>query len=187
MIMEQDEKNPDSYRDENQENQPEVNEVKQEENPTVENAVTEKNFEQLYTEANDKFLRLYSEFENFKRRTIKERLDLIKSAGSEVAKAVLPALDDFERAMKANEQVTDIHALKEGFKMIYNKMNLQLQSKGLKRMELKGTDFNADISEAIANVPVGDETQKGKVIEVVENGYYMNDVIIRYAKVVVGN
>lgn len=181
--MEQDEKaNP-----ENQENQPEINGAKQEENPVTENVAVEKNFEQLYNETNDKFLRLYSEFENFKRRTIKERLDLIKSAGSDVAKAVLPALDDFERAIKANEQVTDVNALKEGFKMIYHKLNLQLQSKGIKQMELKGTEFNVDISEAIANVPVQDETQKGKVVDVVENGYYMNDVIIRYAKVVVGN
>jgi len=181
--MEQDEKvNP-----ENKADQPEANEVKQEENPVAENGTTEKNFEQLYNETNDKFLRLYSEFENFKRRTIKERLDLVKSAGSDVAKAVLPALDDFERAIKVNEQVTDVNALKEGFKMIYHKLNVQLQSKGIKQMELTGTGFDADISEAIANIPVQDETQKGKVIDVVENGYYMNDVIIRYAKVVVGN
>lgn len=184
--MEQDEKVNPGEQETTSENQ-----EKNDANTTSENKeqipVQEKNYEQLYNEVNDKFLRLYSEFENYKRRTAKERIDLLKSAGSDIAKAILPVIDDFERAMKANEQVTDVEAMKEGFRMIYHKMNVQLQSKGIKQMELKGTDFNADISEAIANIPAADETQKNKVVDVVENGYYMNDVIIRYAKVVVGN
>lgn len=140
-----------------------------------------------YTELNDKFLRLFSEFDNFRKRTQREKIDLIKSGGSDVMKAVLPVIDDFERAVKANEKTEDPQVLKDGFNLIHSKFIQILQSRGLKPMELIGTDFNSDISEAIANVPVQDESQKGKVIDVAEQGYYLNDVIIRYAKVVVGN
>jgi len=140
-----------------------------------------------YNELNDKFLRLFSEFDNFRKRTQKEKIDLIKSGGSDVMKAILPVIDDFERAMKANEKADDITQVKEGFNLIHSKFMQSLQARGLKPMDLIGTEFNSDISEAIANIPVTDESQKGKVVEVAEQGYYLNDVIIRYAKVVVGN
>jgi len=140
-----------------------------------------------YNELNDKFLRLFSEFDNFRKRTQREKLDIIKSGGSDVMKSILPVIDDFERAVKANENNQDPDSLKSGFNLIHSKFAQILQSKGLKPMDLIGTDFNSDISEAIANVPVSDESQKGKVIDIAEQGYYLNDVIIRFAKVVVGN
>lgn len=140
-----------------------------------------------YNELNDKFLRLFSEFDNFRKRTQREKLDIIKAGGSDVMKSILPVIDDFERAAKANVSNQDPDSLKNGFNLIHSKFDQILQSKGLKRMELIGTDFNSDISEAIANVPVSDASQKGKVIDIAEQGYYLNDVIIRFAKVVVGN
>lgn len=140
-----------------------------------------------YNELNDKFLRLFSEFDNFRKRTQREKLDIIKAGGSDVMKAILPVIDDFERAKKANETNQDPDSLKSGFDLIHSKFEQILLSKGLKRMDLIGTDFNSDISEAIANIPVTDESQKGKVIDIAEQGYYLNDVIIRFAKVVVGN
>lgn len=140
-----------------------------------------------YDELNDKFLRLFSEFDNFRKRTQKEKLDIMKSGGSDMVKAILPVIDDFERAIKANENIDDINAVKEGFNLIHSKFTNSLQAKGLKKMELMGNEFNSDISEAIANVPVEDEKQKGKVIDEVEAGYYLNDVIIRFGKVVVGS
>ncbi len=140
-----------------------------------------------YNELNDKFIRLFSEFDNFRKRTQREKLDIIKAGGSDVMKSILPVIDDFERAKKANETNHDPDSLKNGFDLIHSKFEQILLSKGLKRMELIGTDFNSDISEAIANVPVTDESQKGKVIDIAEQGYYLNDVIIRFAKVVVGN
>lgn len=140
-----------------------------------------------YAELNDKFLRLFSEFDNFRKRTQREKIEIIKSGGSDVMKAILPVIDDFERAVKANEKTDDPQALKDGFNLIHSKFMQILQSKGLKAMELNGTEFNSDISEAIANIPAPDDSQKGKVLDVAEQGYYLNDTIIRYAKVVVGN
>ncbi len=140
-----------------------------------------------YDELNDKFLRLFSEFDNFRKRTQKEKLDIMKSGGSDMMKAILPVIDDFERAIKANESIDDIDVVKEGFNLIHAKFTNAMQAKGLKKMELLGNDFNSDISEAIANVPVEDKKQKGKVIDEVEAGYYLNEVIIRFGKVVVGS
>ncbi len=154
--------------------------------PDTISASEETDYKALYEAMNDKYLRLYSEFDNFRRRTARERLDLIKSAGSDVVTAVLPVLDDFERAVKANETATDLDLIREGTKLIYHKLFAILQAKGLKMIEVQGEAFDSDLAEAIANIPVEDEAQKGKVIEVVENGYYLNEVVIRYAKVVVG-
>ncbi|MBX7095486.1 MAG: nucleotide exchange factor GrpE [Flavobacteriales bacterium] len=137
-------------------------------------------------EWNKKYLLLYAEFDNYRKRTARERAELLKSAGSDVIKSILPVIDDLERAIKANEKADDIEVVKEGFRLIHHKFTAILQGKGLKPMEMMGQEFNADISEAIANVPVQDESQKGKVIDVVENGYTLNDAVIRYAKVVVG-
>lgn len=140
-----------------------------------------------YGELHDKYIRLYSEFDNFRKRTIKEKSDIIKNAGSDVIGSLLPVLDDFERAIASNESVEDLEALKEGFKLIQHKMLNILQSKGLKPMESKGKDFDVDSHEAITQMPVEDSKQKGKVIDVVEPGYYLNDNVLRYAKVVVGS
>ena len=136
-------------------------------------------------EAKDKYLRLYSEFENFRRRTSKEKSELIQTAGEQVIVSLLPVLDDFERAEKAL-MGTESKEL-EGFQLIFNKFKKVLEQSGVKPMNLKaGSDFNADIHEAITQVPAPDEKLKGKVIDVVEHGYLLNEKVIRYAKVVVG-
>lgn len=135
----------------------------------------------------DKYLRLYAEFDNFKKRTAKERVDLMKTAGQQVIRDFLPILDDFERAMKAldidkdNPQKED-----EGMRLIYNKLLRNLQGHGLQQMDVMGVDFNADVHEAITQIAAGDD-MKGKVVDVIEQGYMLNDVIIRYAKVVIGS
>ena len=142
--------------------------------------------EEKYAELNDRFIRLYAEFENFRRRSNKERLDVISSANAGLLKDLLPVLDDFERAIINNDQVTDIEIVKEGFALIQNKFKSILDSKGLKEMNAKGEPFDSELHEAIANIPVSEEEQKGKVIDDIEKGYYLNDKVIRFAKVVVG-
>ena len=137
-------------------------------------------------EYKEKFVRLYAEFENYRRRTNQERLDLIASANASLLKDLLPVLDDFERAILNNETLEDSAALKEGFKLIQSKFKQILLSKGLKEMEAKGLPFDADLHEAIANIPAPEEQLKGKVIDDVEKGYYLNDKVLRFAKVVVG-
>ncbi len=138
-------------------------------------------------EAKDKYLRLYSEFENFRRRTARERLDLIKTAHEDLMTDLLPVIDDFERAQKALEESEDHKASKEGFDLIYNKFNNILQKNGLKPMEdKKGSDFNTEYHEAISQMPVDKKKLKGKIIDVVEKGFYLDDKVIRFAKVVLG-
>lgn len=136
-------------------------------------------------EGKDKYIRLYSEFENFRRRTAKEKLELIHSANERLVVSFLPIVDDFERAEKAFKGSESKEM--EGFLLIYNKFKKILDQTGIKQMEAKGTEFNADLHEAITQVPAPDESLKGKVIDVVENGYFLNDKVIRFAKVVVGN
>lgn len=136
-------------------------------------------------ESKDKYLRLYSEFENFRRRTAKEKLELIQSANEKLVNAFLPVIDDFERAEKAFKESSSKEM--EGFLLIYTKFRKVLDQAGVKVMEAKGTAFDPDFHEAITQVPAPDESLKGKVIEVVENGYLLNDKVIRFAKVVVGN
>ena len=138
-------------------------------------------------EAKDKYLRLYSEFENFRRRTARERLDLIKTANQDLMTALLPVIDDFERARKAMEESADHKTSKEGFELIYNKFNNILKQKGLKPMDDEaGTEFNTEFHEAISQMPVEKKKMKGKIIDVVEKGYYLDDKVIRFAKVVLG-
>ncbi|MBP7808470.1 MAG: nucleotide exchange factor GrpE [Bacteroidia bacterium] len=147
----------------------------------------EEKLKKQVAELNDKYLRLYSEFDNFRKRTIKEKSELIKTASEDVLKAVLPVIDDFERAIKANEVVTDPAPIKEGIALIYNKLKNSTQLKGLTAFESIGQDFNADTMEAITHIPATDENQKGKVVDEVEKGYKLGDKVIRYAKVVVAN
>lgn len=141
---------------------------------------------QEVAELKDKYLRLYADFENFRRRTSKEKLELISTAGADVVKLILPVVDDFERAMASFDSSTDTGALKEGVDLIYTKLFKTLESKGLKPMDAKGETFDADIHESIAQFPAPTEEQKGKVIDEIEKGYYLNDKVLRYAKVVVG-
>ncbi len=139
------------------------------------------------TETNEKYLRLYSEFDNYRKRTSKERIDLSKTASEEMIINLLPVLDDFERALKAIEPNEQINALREGVDLIYNKLQLVLTQKGLKAMESIGNLFDPDLHEAIAQIPAQNEESKGKIIDEVEKGYYLFDKVIRYAKVVVAN
>ena len=138
-------------------------------------------------EEQSKYLRLYSEFENFRRRNAKERIELISSASSELMKGVLPVLDDFERAVESNKKITDIEAIKEGFILLQQKLSNILEAKGLQRVKSKGEAFDAEIHEAIAQVPVDDNKLKGKIIEDIEPGYTLNDKVLRHPKVVVGS
>ncbi len=138
-------------------------------------------------EMNDKFLRLYAEFENYRKRTSKERLDLIKTASADVITTMLPVLDDFERAINAFPDDEKIKSLKDGLVLIYEKYRLTLNRAGLEEIKAQGEEFNTDIHEAVANVPAQGEEQKGKIIDVTEKGYYLNGIVIRFAKVVVAN
>ena len=137
-------------------------------------------------ELNDRFLRLYSEFDNYKKRVSKEKLDLISTASEKVFVNLLPIIDDFERAISANEKVEDINAIKEGFNLIYNKMLQLLKRFDVEEIAAKGEDFNTGFHEAVTHFPVEKEEDKGKVIDVTEKGYKIKDKVIRYSKVVVG-
>lgn len=136
--------------------------------------------------ANDKYLRLYSEFENFRRRTAKEKLDLISTASADLLTDIIPVLDDFGRAIKTNEESEDINAIKEGMTLVHNKFDSILKSKGLVEMDSLGKEFNIDEHEALTKIPAPDKKLKGKVVDVIEKGYKLKDKIVRYAKVVVG-
>ncbi|AWW30304.1 nucleotide exchange factor GrpE [Echinicola strongylocentroti] len=139
-------------------------------------------------ELKEKYLRLYSEFENYRRRTSKERLDLIKTASEEVLKDLIPVVDDFERAIRAEEKEADNEKALEGSLLIYHKLLKVLEAKGLTAMDdLIGKDFDADNQEAITQIPAPTEDMKGKVIDVVEKGYKLGDKVVRYAKVVIGS
>lgn len=132
------------------------------------------------SEMNDKYVRTVAEFENYRKRTNAERADLILNGGKDVIKSILPIIDDLERALQA---MTDENA-KEGVTMIYNKMMNTLQQKGLKAMEARGEKFNEEFHEAVTQIPAPTEEQKGTVLDVVEKGYFLNDKVLRYAKVV---
>jgi molecular chaperone GrpE len=136
-------------------------------------------------ELKDKYLRQVAEFENFRRRTAKERIEMIQTAGKEVITSLLDVLDDCDRAEK-QLQASDDTLLKEGIQLVFNKFRNTMQSKGVKAMQTIGTDFNPDQHEAITEIPAPTEAMKGKVIDEVMKGYFLNDKIIRFAKVVVG-
>ncbi len=135
---------------------------------------------------NDKYLRLYAEFDNYKRRTQKERVELLQTAGKDVIVSLLPVLDDFDRALKAMETASDVAPVKEGILLVSHKLKNTLAQKGLKDVESINQPFNTDFHEAITNIPAPTEELKGKVIDEVEKGYTLNDNVIRFAKVVVG-
>lgn len=135
-------------------------------------------------EQEDKYLRLYAEFDNFRKRNAKERLELIQNASEETIKILLPILDDFERSLLASKENMD--GLKEGIELIFRKFNTTLESKGLKKMESMGKEFDHDFQEAVTQIPVEDQEKKGKVVDVIEEGFFLNDKVIRFAKVVIG-
>jgi molecular chaperone GrpE len=136
---------------------------------------------------NDKYLRLYSEFDNFRRRTQKEKLELYKTAGEDIFKSLLPVMDDFERAKKSMEETQNYDSLKEGVDLIYNKLLNVFKANGAEPMESSiGKDFDSEIHEAITQIPAPDKKMKGKVVDEIEKGYTLKEKVIRYAKVVVG-
>lgn len=134
----------------------------------------------------DKFLRLLAEFENFKRRTAKERIDLIQTAGKDVIVSLLDVLDDCDRAEKQLNTSDDIAVQREGIQLVFNKIRSTMQAKGLVAMECVNKDFNVELHEAITEIPAANNKMKGKVVDEVTKGYFLNDKIIRFAKVVVG-
>jgi len=151
-----------------------------------EEVVQEISWEEKYMEMNDRYIRLYAEFDNFRRRTQKEKVELMGTASSSVLKDLIPVLDDFERAITYNETAQEIDSVKEGFGLIYSKYKLILESKGLKMMNAKGQPFDSELHEAIANIPAPSDDLKGKIIDDVEKGYLLNEKVVRFAKVVVG-
>lgn len=137
-------------------------------------------------EMNDKYLRLSAEFDNYRKRTLKERMELTKSAGEQVLERILPVMDNFERALKSMETATDVPALREGVELIYSNFKDFLAQNGVKEMECLHTDFNPELQEAITKIPAPTEDLKGKVVDCVQKGYTLNDKVIRFPKVVVG-
>ncbi|GAB3166412.1 nucleotide exchange factor GrpE [Telluribacter humicola] len=137
-------------------------------------------------ELKDKYIRLYADFENFRRRTAKEKLELIANANADLMRSILPVVDDFERAKQSFETTTEVEPLKEGVDLIHNKLYKMLESKGLKPMDAKGQPFDAELHESVTQFPAPTEDLKGKVVDEIEKGYYLNDKVLRYAKVVIG-
>lgn len=132
------------------------------------------------------YLFLMAEFDNFRKRTLKEKSELIKNAGESAFKGLLPIVDDFERALKATENTEDVASVREGMELIYKKLKKYMEQNGVKEMDPEDRDFDADKHEAISVVPVPDESQKGKILDTIEKGYTINDKVLRHAKVVVG-
>nr|WP_294945026.1 nucleotide exchange factor GrpE [uncultured Mucilaginibacter sp.] len=161
-------------------------EVAQQEETTEAAPSAEDKLKDELAQANDKYLRLYAEFDNFRRRTIKEREEARKTEGKELIVALLPVLDDFERALRATEKATEVAPVREGVILIQNKLKNILTQKGLKEMQSIGTEFNADLHEAITSIPAPTDDMKGKVVDEMEKGYELNERVVRFAKVIVG-
>jgi len=180
----EDTENTEGLNDINSENgQAVIPEVVEEENMPSANDVLK---EELAT-ANDRYLRLYAEFDNFRRRTVKEREEARKMEGKDLMVALLPVLDDFDRALRSMEGATDVKPVKEGVELIQNKLKNTLTQKGLKPMDSIGNPFDPELHEAITNIPAPTEEWKGKVIDEMEKGYMLNDKVVRFAKVIVGS
>lgn len=161
-------------------NAPELGEVEGAPQPAISKTDAE------LADLKDKYLRMAAEFENYKRRTTKERADLFKTANQELMVALLPVLDDFERARNFTKDTQDANAVRESIDIIFGKLNKTLQQKGLAPMEAKGGDFDSELHEAITQIPAPSEELKGKIVDEVEKGYYLGDKVIRHAKVVLG-
>lgn len=141
---------------------------------------------QEVAESKDKYLRLFAEFDNFKKRTAKERIELRANAAMDTLQALLPILDDFDRAKKVADDESTDEVFTEGVNLVYNKLKTVMTGRGVKEMESNGETFDPELHEAITEIPAPTEEMKGKVIDTIEKGYYLNERIIRYAKVVVG-
>ena len=172
-----------------EENQQE--ETAQEETPAAEQTVEEQlanmleEAQQMVREEKDKYLRLSAEFDNYRKRTLKEKAELIKNGGEKTLTAILPVLDDFERALKNMETSEETKAMKEGVELIFNKFQKILGQEGLQKIETEGKEFDTDFHEAIALIPAPSEDLKGKILDCVQTGYMLNEKVIRHAKVAV--
>ena len=166
-------------------------EAAQEETPAQELSVEEQlanmlgEAQQMVSEERDKYLRLSAEFDNYRKRTLKEKAELIKNGAEKTLTAILPVLDDFERALKNMEATEATQAMKEGVELIFTKFNKVLAQEGLQKIETEGKDFDVDFHEAIALIPAPSEDLKGKILDCVQTGYTLNDKVIRHAKVAV--
>lgn len=158
----------------------------QEKAPIEEDSEKAKKLEAELNEVRDKHLRLVAEFDNFRRRNARERVELAQTAGKDVIQSLLVVLDDMDRAAKQMEASEDVNMIKQGVSLVFNKLRAVLQQKGLKVMDAANQEFNPDLHEAITEIPAATDDAKGKVMDVVEQGYYLNDKLIRHAKVVVG-
>lgn len=142
--------------------------------------------ENSLAQKNDQFLRLQAEFDNYRKRTLKEKMELIKSAGESILVNILPVIDDFERAMKAMENASEIGPVKEGIDLIYKRFSDFMRMNGVKEIEANEKDFNTDLHEAITKIPAPNEELKGKVVDVIQKGYTLNEKVIRFSKVIIG-
>lgn len=146
----------------------------------------ENSTEAKLAEFQDRYLRLSAEFDNYRKRTLKERMELTRSAGESLLVNLLPVMDDFDRAIQLMESSADVKGMQEGLKLIYGKMKDFLKQNGVKEIDALNKEFDTDLHEAVTKIPAPEEKMKGKVVDVVQKGYYLNDKIIRYSKVVVG-
>ncbi len=153
---------------------------------TDEEAVEEETLQEKYDELNNNFLRLHAEFDNYRKRTLKEKMDIIKSGGEKVLTEMIPLIDDFERALETVQNADDKEAIVEGLELIYTKFVNFINQNGVKEIESIGKPFDADKFEAITTVPVQDKSQKNMVVDCIQKGYVLNDKVIRFPKVIVG-
>lgn len=154
---------------------------------TTDKVVTEgKTVEEKLSEMQDKYIRLSAEFDNYRKRTLREKMELSKYASEDLLRKILPLMDDFDRAQSHIGSATDLIAIKEGIDLIYNKLSEFLKQNGVREIESLNSNFDVDLHEAIAKIPVEEEEKKGKVVDVVQKGYYIQDKVLRFSKVVVG-
>jgi molecular chaperone GrpE len=160
--------------------------VEESEKPADKELPKEITAEEKLADMQDRYLRLSADFDNYRKRTLKEKMELTKSAGECILLNIIPVMDDFERALKLMETTTDCVGMKNGIDLIYSKFRDFLKQNNLKEIDSLNSAFNVDLHEAISKIPVQEENKKGKVIEVIEKGYYLNNKVIRFAKVIVG-
>lgn len=169
-----------------EENKEELTDEKQVKNKKEDKDSRVEELGQKLSEINDKYLRLSAEFDNYRKRTLKEKMELTKSAGEQVLTKILPVMDNFERALKSMESASDVPALREGVELIYANFKDFLAQNGVKEMECLHTDFDPEVQEAVTKIPAPAEELKGKVVDCIQKGYTLNDKVIRFPKVVVG-
>ena len=165
---------------------PKSRKTQKKEKDTAKDDKIKESVEEKLADVQNKYLRLSAEFDNYRKRTLKEKIDLTKSAGESILVNLLPVMDDFDRAVKMMEDAEEISAIKEGVDLIYNKFIEFLKQNGVKEIESNNCEFDTDLHEAITKIPAPDKSMKGKVVDVIQKGYYLNDKVIRYSKVVIG-